>query len=112
MEFNTREELAGEVIVIEAPERLEASLSSDFRAKIGELVDKGKYKLVIDLSKTDFMDSSGLGALVSRIAVARSNQGDIRLSSPKPYILQLLETTNLNKVFKHFDDVRLAIASF
>jgi anti-sigma B factor antagonist len=112
MELKTREELDGKVVVIETPERLDASIASDVRGRISELVEEGKYMLVIDLGKTEFMDSSGLGSLVARIAVTRSNNGDIRLASAKPQIHKLFEITHLNKVFKFYDDVNSAVESF
>jgi len=68
--------------------------------------------LVVDLGETEFMDSSGIGALVSRIAVTRSNQGDIRLASVRESISKLLSITNLDKIFVCFDDVRSAVKSF
>ena len=112
MEFITREELEGKVSVIECPNRLDANIADDFRDKIKELVEQKKFLLVVDLGNTEFIDSSGLGALVSRIAVTKSNQGDVRLASPSPNILKLLEITNLDKIFKCFDDVQSAVESF
>jgi len=112
MEFNTIEVLEGEVTIIEAPARLDAVVAADFRAKMGELVDDKRYNLIIDLGQTEFVDSSGLGAIVSKIAMTRSNNGDIRLAAPSARILELLEITHLNKVFKSFDDVTSAIESY
>jgi anti-sigma B factor antagonist len=104
--------LDGKVTVIECPRRLDASIADDFKAKMNELVEQGNYQIVIDLQQTEFMDSSGLGSLVSRIAVTRSNQGDVRLASPSPFIRNLLEVTHLDKVFKCFDDIESAVDSF
>lgn len=112
MEFKVKEELDGQVTVIETPERLDAVVASDFKAKINDLVELKKYKLVIDLGNTKFIDSSGLGALVSRIAITTSNGGDIRLADAAEYIVKLLEITHLNKVLKVFDNVDSAIASY
>ncbi len=112
MEFATREELEARVVVIEGPERLEANISNDFRTKMNQVVDEGKFQVVVDLKGTEFIDSSGLGALVSRIAVTRSNQGDVRLASPSPNIRKLLGITHLDKIFKCFDDVESAVESF
>ncbi len=112
MEFIIKDELDGKVSVIESPERLDAVVASDFKAKISELVDQEKYRLVIDLSRTKFMDSSGLGALVSRIAITKLNNGDIRVAAPQKYVLELLEITHLNKVLMVFDDVSSAVNSY
>lgn len=112
MEFTASETPDGKVVVVKTPHRLEAGISDDFRKMINELVDKGKTRLVIDMGETDFMDSSGLGALVSRIAVTRAGQGDVRLAALSPFILNLLKITHLDKVFYCFDDVASAIQSF
>ena len=112
MEFIIKDGLKGEVTVIESPERLDAVVAPDFKVKISELVEQKKYKLVVDLSRTKFMDSSGLGALVSRIAITKSNNGDIRMAAPQKYVQELLEITHLNKVLRVFDDVESAIDSY
>ncbi|MCF8130094.1 MAG: STAS domain-containing protein [Deltaproteobacteria bacterium] len=97
---------------MEGPDRLVASASEDFRKLVNGLVDQGKTRLVIDMGKTEFMDSSGLGALVSRIAATRANHGDVRLAAPSPQILNLLQITHLDKVFQCFDHVDSAVKSF
>ncbi|MCU1572234.1 MAG: anti-sigma-factor antagonist [Micrococcaceae bacterium] len=67
---------------------------------VGELLDDGVIRLVVDLSGTDFVDSSGLGALISGLKKARQAGGDLRLASPTAQITAVLELTNLNKVLK------------
>lgn len=108
----THHEKIGEIVVIHAPERLRADESSEFRQTLREIVDKGVYRLVIDLSKTTSMDSTGLGALVSRIAVTRQNKGDVRLAGCNETIDALLDMTHLNQVFKCYSNVKQAVASF
>ena len=112
MEFVTSETSDGKIVIVEGPDRLAANISEDFRKMINRLVDEGKTCLIINMEKTEFLDSSGLGALVSRIAATRANQGDVRLACSTPFILNLLKMTHLDKVFKCFDDVASAIHSF
>lgn len=112
MAFNTREALDGKVIVIECPERLDAGVAEDFRKGMMAIVEEGLYLLVLDLKNTVFMDSSGLGAIVSRIATTRSNRGDIRLACPSEFILKLLGITHLDKVLQCFETVESAVNSF
>jgi anti-sigma B factor antagonist len=112
MRFQTREKFDGKVIVIEVPERLDLHISADFRSMLNELVEQGKYQLVFDLEKTKYIDSSGLSALVSRIATTRSNHGDTRFASPTKFVRELLELTHLNQIIKCFDDVNSAADSF
>lgn len=110
--FDTFEELDGKVTVIRCPGRVDASVADKFKDMMKTLVDKKNFLLVVDLGETEFMDSSGIGALVSRIAATRSNQGDIRLASVKESISKLLSITNLDKIFVCFDDVQSAVNSF
>ncbi|MFQ5753776.1 MAG: STAS domain-containing protein [bacterium] len=112
MSFITREELDGKVVVIEVPRRLYMDSSDNFRTLLSELVEQGKFQLVIDLSKTKFIDSTGLSAMLSRIATTRSNQGDIRLAAPSSFVQELLELTQFNQIIKCFKDVHSAVESF
>ena len=112
MTFNTTEIDDSNITVINLPEKVSAEAADQLKAYIRELVEKGCYKLVINLSKTTFMDSSGLGALVSKISVTRANSGDVRLAEPQDYIINLLELTHLDQVMKSYPTVSEAVRSF
>jgi len=66
----------------------------------------------MDLSQTAYIDSSGLGAIVSIIATVRANQGDIRLAAAAGNITNLLEITQLNKLLKCYKTVEEGVKSF
>jgi len=112
MKFNMKEELNGKVVVIETPQRLEGFTSIDFREAIIDLVEKGNYNIVVDMSKTDFIDSNGISSLVSRISVTRSNNGDVRIASTSPTTKDVLEVTHIDKVIKSYENVKSAVDSF
>lgn len=112
MEINSKEALDGKVVVVEIPRYLSADTSEEFKDYLYRIVSEGKYQLVIDLSKAEYVDSSGLGAIVSRIAVCRSNHGDIRLAAPSPFMVSLLNITHLDQVLKIFPAVEEAIQSY
>ena len=112
MAFKTREESEGKVVVIECPVRIDLSVAKDLREIMKESTERDKFLLVVDMDKTEFIDSSGLGALVSRIAVTRSNSGDVRLACFKEAILKLLELTLLDKIFQCCESVQSAVESF
>ncbi|NIR47905.1 STAS domain-containing protein, partial [candidate division KSB1 bacterium] len=80
MDFETRTALDGNVVVIEMPELLNFDVADILRSKLKSLVENKQFRIVIDLTRTKYVDSSGLGAMVSRIAMARSNGGDIRFA--------------------------------
>ena len=77
-----------------------------------ELKDQGKMNVVVDLSKVKFMNSSGLGMLISGMTTMRNAGGDLRLAKAADRIQSLLIITKLITVFKHYDSVEDAAASF
>ena len=86
MEFQIKNELEGNVTVIKIPQKLDLHISEDLKKLLNSLAKQGQFKWVIDLQKTEYLDSSGLGAFVSQIATCRSNQGDIHLAKPSEFI--------------------------
>ncbi|MDO9379228.1 MAG: STAS domain-containing protein [Nocardioidaceae bacterium] len=67
---------------------------------VTELVGAGTNRIVVDMAQTDFMDSSGLGALIAGLKTTRQAGGDLRLACPTEQIQTVLELTNLNKVLR------------
>ena len=112
MEFQFTESQEGNVVVVEIPKYLSADISEDFKDFLYDLVDREKIGIVIDLSQAEYVDSSGLGAIVSRLAYCRSLKGDIRLASPSEFMTSLLKITHLDQVLKVFPDVKDAVSSF
>jgi len=77
-----------------------------------ELKDGGKKNIVVDLSKVKFMNSSGLGMLISGMTTMRNSGGDLRLAKVADRIQSLLVITKLITVFKHYDSVDEAVDSY
>lgn len=77
-----------------------------------DLVEKGRLRLVADLSGLNFIDSSGLGSLVATIKILRKSQGDLRLCGLTPAVQSVFQVTRLFKVFESYDSVEEAVASF
>ncbi len=77
-----------------------------------ELKEKNKKNVIVDLSKVKFMNSSGLGMLISGMTTMRNAGGDLRLANAADRIQSLLIITKLITVFKHFESVEDAVASY
>lgn len=77
-----------------------------------ELQESGKTNVVVDLSKVKFMNSSGLGMLISGMTTMRNAGGDLRLAKVADRIQSLLVITKLITVFKHFETVDEAVKSY
>ncbi len=80
--------------------------------EIRRLRDEGKKNIVVDLGNVKFMNSSGLGMLISALTTIRNAGGDIRLARVGKKIQSLLIITRLITVFKTYDTVEEAIQSF
>jgi anti-sigma B factor antagonist len=80
--------------------------------KLRELKDAGKNNVVVDLSKVKFMNSSGLGMLISAMTTMRNAGGDLRLANVADRIRSLLMITKLITVFKHYESVSSAAESY
>ena len=77
-----------------------------------ELKEGGKTNVVVDLSKVKFMNSSGLGMLISAMTTMRNAGGDLRLAKVADRIQSLLVITKLTTVFKHYESVEEAAKSY
>jgi anti-sigma B factor antagonist len=89
----------GSVAVI-APgvKRLDAAVAPDFKKQVVALVEGGQKRIVIDMTRVEFVDSSGLGALVS-ILKALGGQGALAVGGASGRVLSLFQLTRMDKVF-------------
>ncbi|MDX1439689.1 MAG: STAS domain-containing protein [Rubricoccaceae bacterium] len=84
-----------------------------FRKEIEGLISEGKCNLVLDLSSTTLMDSSGIGLLIESATKLRENGGDLRIAELESKMRNLfLMTRLLGDVFELYDSVEDAVASY
>lgn len=93
------------IVVITCHGKLNMVSAPTLRSAVADNVDAGRARIVIDLTDTDFVDSSGLGALVNGLKTARQAGGDLRLASPPEQARTVLSLTNLDRVLKPYESV-------
>lgn len=86
--------------------------SVDLRDAIGALVGKGVKRILLNMGGINYMDSSGLGELVSAFTLTRSENAELKLLNLTKRVSDLLQTTKLYTVFDIQDDEARAILSF
>jgi len=106
------EEKINDVQVLKLKGRLDASSAKDIKDKINSLVKEKSVKLVIDIGAVDFIDSSGLGTLVSSLRSVNKSGGDIKISSLQDQVRAIFELTRLHRVFGIYEDGNTAAMSF
>ena len=102
--------LADVLIVRPMEKRIDAATATEFKQKIGEWIDAGNRRIVLNLGKVDFMDSSGLGAVISGLKRI-GDQGNIVICEVKETNLSLFRLTRMDRVFDIFSSEEEALRS-
>ena len=103
----------GDVTVIDAVGRITLGEgASSLRDTIRELVAAGEKKLLLNLAEVSYIDSSGIGELVSGFTTVTNQGGQLKLLNLTKRIKDLLQITKLYTVFEVFDSETSAIRSF
>ena len=100
---------AAEAAVIRVNGRLTMVNAPELRARVNDALEAGRTTVVVDLGDCEFMDSSGLGAVIGGLKVARQAGGDLRLARLTPQVVTVLELTNLDRVLRPYASVEEAI---
>jgi anti-sigma B factor antagonist len=86
--------------------------SVQLRDAVRELLAKGQKHILLNLGDVNYIDSSGIGELVSAYTTARNQSGELKLLNLTKKVHDLLQITKLYTVFDVKDDEASAIASF
>lgn len=111
--MNLKREEQGTVVLLQVKEeRLDAHNAEELKQELASLFDSGKSGVVVDLKEVRFIDSSGLGALVSGFKNASARQAELKLSGMQTQVKSMFELTRLHRVFDIYTTMDDALASF
>ncbi len=103
----------GDVTVVDVAGRITLGEgASAFRNAIRDLVTKGNKKVLLNLGEVSYIDSSGIGELVSGFTTVTNSGGQLKLVGLSKRVKDLLQITKLYTVFEAFDDETEAVRSF
>jgi anti-sigma B factor antagonist len=111
MTFTVRKDPKG-VVVIGVDGQLIVGNRHELKQRVLDAVEAGERKVVIDFSNTGYIDSSGLGALVSISKKLRDAGGELRLAGLNDDLRTLFELTKLDTLFTIADSTEQALADF
>ena len=103
----------GDVTVVDAVGRITLGEgASTFRDSIRDLAASGHKKLLLNLADVSYIDSSGIGELVSGFTTVANQGGTVKLLNLTKRVQDLLQITKLYTVFEVHDDEAKAVRSF
>lgn len=105
-------EKVGDVAVVEIPvDELDASNTGELKHDIAPVLE-ANAKLVIDLSRLRFVDSSGLGAILSCLRQLTSKGGDLKLSGMQKQVRAVFELVRMHRIFDIYGTREEAVRAF
>ena len=111
MKFNVHMKEDVAVIAVEG-EMVGGPDATQLSDKLRDLIEDGKTRVILDMERVDWMNSSGLGILIGGLTTVRNNGGDLKLLHLSKKLMELLRITKLRCVFEVYDKEDEAIASF
>ena len=112
MALRVQTQISGDVFILRCNGRI---VFGDECAVLRERVVNmlpGTPKIILDLKGVDHIDSGGLGMLVGLLVSARNRGGELKLASPRKRVKDVLRRTNLNTIFRVYDNNDEAVAAF
>ena len=108
MDFSISTRSEGAYTIVEVVGELEVSTVPRLRERLKDLIADGDYHLVVDLQGVDFLDSTGLGALVGGLQRVYPHDGSFQLVCTRQRILKIFALTGLINVFSIHSSVESA----
>jgi anti-sigma B factor antagonist len=110
--MNVNERKLNDITVLDLDGNFVLGVEKPFRHSVAAYIDAGGRKLIVNMANVSYMDSSGLGELVSCYTQMKRVSGRMKLLNINNRLHQLLVITKLITVFETFDSESVAIASF
>lgn len=110
MEIQTSE--LKRVTLFEISGRIDSTNASELGEALNAAIDAGRTQVVLDLSNVEYMSSAGLRELVTALKKVKRGTGDLRLASPSPRVMEVLELAGLDSIFEIYPNQVEAVGSF
>ena len=108
-----KEEMKGGISILEIKGKLMGGPeTTEIHKRVKDLAENGVKKIVIDLGKVSWMNSTGLGALMSSLTTIRNADGDLKIARATDKVKSLFMVTKLITIFDSYDSVDDALKAF
>lgn len=111
--MNVKQNQVGDVMVLHLSGKIMGGPDHEkFQTEIKTLISDGVVDVLLNLSKVTWVNSTGLGILVSAFHTLKKNGGQLKICEVSDRIDNILNVTQLKLVFETFDNCEAALASF
>jgi anti-sigma B factor antagonist len=110
MDITTR--ASGEIVILDITGEIDLYNAPEIKDIINKMIEDQKYNVIINLEKVSYIDSSGIGALISSLSNLKKYQGGLKIINVYASVKKVFELTKLTSFFEIYDSEDNAIASF
>ncbi len=101
-----------DVEILKLSDRIDASCSFELKEIVQEMIEQKKIHLLINLSNVTFIDSSGLGTLITCLKTIKNVGGQLKIAHLCQNVKNVFDMTRMDRVFEIFENDEAAIKSF
>ena len=110
MDITRRE--SGNIVLLDINGEIDLYNAPEIKDIISGLIEEQKYSIIINLDKVSYIDSSGIGALISSLSNLKKYQGGLKIINVAGSVKKVFELTKLTSFFEIFDNEADAVASY
>jgi anti-sigma B factor antagonist len=110
MDIREREE--NSVVILDIVGEIDLYNAPNIKACINKKIETQKFNIVINMQEVTYIDSSGIGALISSLSGLKKYQGSLKITNIHDSVKKVFELTKLTSFFEIYPDVKAALASF
>lgn len=111
--MKVRTEIKGDAVIFYLSGKIMGGEDSTrFHGQIHEQIDAGKKKIVIALGEVEWMNSSGIGMLISILTTVKNNKGELRIANTPKKVQNLINIVQIERILESYDTVEDALKSF
>ncbi len=110
MELRVREE--DEVVILDLAGELDLYSAGELKQTLTGTMERGRFNVLVNFEKVSYVDSSGIGVLISFLTKLKKEGGACKLVNVRGSVRMVFELTRLHKLFQIFETEEEALASF
>jgi anti-sigma B factor antagonist len=111
-DFNVSSRIDGEVSLIDVKGYLDAHTAPELENEFNKLIEKKKFKVVVNFGELNYISSAGLGVFMAYIETMREQNGDIKFSNLKEDVYSIFDLLGFPVLYEFFKDESEAIKKF